>query len=478
LPDDADLSNDPLTFLYVEYSKPWSSMTFTLSSGNTVGATLSVQYYNTAGATPAWEEVADIANGTVVDGVPFRKSGTITFTAPAGWGKLSGRYPLRFSTQDADLDKFRISSLKLSLTEPLKGDQVLGQVMALAPAGWSLDPAGKINLASDVYMMFAGESVLTALVKIAEQTGEHFVRSPSGRRIRWLGPTATAEDIAALSSGLRAIETSDPATDTMALVDLSMARDSYDLYTRAYVYGGGMGDGRLTLAKCERTAPAGYTLSTTGSYLENTTAAALYGRIDRREDFSDIVPVDTSTEQAINAANALFDRAYEILRRKSTLQYAYNLSVVPGSYPLYPGQTLRVVRHEWSDGYHAVNIDTDLWVLEVTQSIGENGILIVDPVVSTVDYWPENVDARALAKTVGDVDLQRTVQLPEAGYSNTAAGTPRAITVQDSKVISVVKVTPIDDGTYPQDYTTQDLRSITVRGGIIVGIELTDVGAS
>lgn len=456
LPDDIDLTINPLGFLYIEHTEPWAEMRLTITSGNQQTAGMAIQYWNAG--SHAWERLSNIVDGTVNHGVPLTRSGTIKFTAPAAWGPdpNTGRYQIRMATQDANLDPFHLTAVTLTIGRPI--DDALARIMALAPPGWTLDPAGQIATASTVYMALAGESVLTALVKLAEQTGEHFVRSPAGRRILWLG---TAQ----YSSGLQAIQISSPGSDTMALIDLSRTSDSYEQFTRIYPYGGGAGAARLTLQYTTQSRP-GYYLSAAANYLERTDAVALYGRIDKREDFPDIAPSDMSRPQIINAANSLFDRAWQTLRRRAHPQYAYKLSVIPAEYPLYPGQTIHVVYHEWVDGYHAVAIDTiasnePLWVLEVTQSIGPDGILIVDPVVATIDFWPDT-DSRAVAKTMGDVQLQRAVELPQEGYTDTAYGVPVDIKVINGQVVSVTRVIPIADDTHD----TTDI--IKTQSGIIV----------
>ena len=60
------------------------------------------------------------------------------------------------------------------------------------------------------------------------------------------------------SSGLRAVQGTATTSKTMLIADLSRAIDSYELYTRAYAYGGGIGSGRLTMEKTTRST-AGYT---------------------------------------------------------------------------------------------------------------------------------------------------------------------------------------------------------------------------
>ncbi len=412
-----------------------------------------------------WVEVPGLVNGTISSGKPFAQSGSITFDAPQGWATDDpGLYTIRFSDQQVNLDAFRITAISVSVVQPVEDG--LQRIMALAPDGWTLDPAGMLatwdmtnDEAKSVYMQFAGESVLAALVLLAEQTGEHFTLSASARRVWWIGEAQE-------SSGLRAVQGTATTSKTMLIADLSRAVNSYELYTRAYAYGGGIGSGRLTMEHTTR-SKAGYTLGAGGAYLEADAAVAIYGRIDKREDYPDIAPSDASAPQIVNAANTLYDRVYEALRRKCQLQYAYSLAVVPNQYPLWPGQTIHVEYHEWVEEYHSVNIDTDLWVLEVAQTVSASGVQIIGLTVATVDYWSTN-DYRAVAKLMGKVQTERSVDLPETGYTSVGSGTPSYIAVQNGQVVSIGRTTTAPDGSYPPE--GQFIAAIIIKNGLITQI--------
>lgn len=454
---------NPDNLVFIRYDRPFSKITFNLTTFNTVeSSTLQIQYYNNRDPqNPAWEAVAGLTNTTNTGSgehiIPFGQDGYIEFDPPSGWSFDDGAYTIRIFDQTAEIDQFYVQSCTVTIVEPV--DDGLQRIMALAPPGWSLDPAGEFATTDPVYMQFAGESVLAALVKLSEQIGEHFTLSPSARRVWWIG---TSQE----SSGLRAVQAKELADSTMLIANLSRTSDSYELYTRAYAYGGGIGSGRLTLEKTTQSR-AGYTLNTTSNYLECDAAVAIYGRIDKREDYPDIAPVDASNAQIVNAANSLFDRVYNALRRKSTLQYAYDLSVVPSTYQIWPGQKLRVVYDEWVDGYHALAINLDLWVLEVNQVIDASGIYVADLIVATVDYWPNN-DYQAVANLMGNVETQRSVDLPATGYTSISAGNPVSIDVQNGQVVSVGRVVPLSDGIYPPNPSTDTLKWFKLRSGMMI----------
>ena len=480
-------ASEPLSFLFIQHSRPFSKINVTLSTLNTVNSdTLQIQYYNAQdAANPAWEAVPGLVNNTelVVPATdvdpefhyPFGVTGTntIEFSAPTGWSSFSGKYSIRIFDQGNQLGAFNITAISVTIVEPVTDG--LQRIMAMAPEGWTLDPAGKYatwdiseDVAKPVYMQFAGESVLGALVLLAEQTGEHFTLSAAARRVWWIGEAQE-------SSGIRAVQSTDGTLGAFApdaasqaimlITDLSKASDSYELYTRAYAYGAGVGSGRLTMEKTTRST-SGYTLDPiAGAYLESDAATAIYGRIDKREDYPDIAPVDTSVAQIVNAANTLYDRVLANLRRKCQLQYAYTLEVVPSKYEVWPGQTIRVDYHEWVENFHAVNVDTTLWALEVTQTIDDSGAQTVAFTVATVDYWSLN-DYRAVAKLMGKVETDRSVDLPATGYTSIQAGVPVNIGVKNGQVVSVGRVKPAPDGWY----AAADLVNFKLESGVITGV--------
>ncbi len=483
LPATVDFSMiEPVTYLVIGFQRPYSKITLTLSTANTVlSDTLNVQYYNPPPppALPegrvSWHSLGSLVNNTAAPGdhmdeepdlvYPFGLTGThtIEFDPPQEWTSFNGYYNIRISDEGHDLSGFIINSMTVTVIEPVSDG--LQRIMALAPPGWSLDPAsyinhlGKYDTALPVYMQFAGESILSALVLLAEQTGEHFTLSPAGRRVWWHGPVTQA-------SGIRAVQATEPGDSTMLISRLQRSADSYDLYTRAYAYGGGEGVGRLTMAKTTRDVN-NYTLGPDGAYLEATAAVAIYGRIDHREDHPDIVPANASEAQVIHAANTLFDRVYNALRRKCQVQYAYALDVVPSVYEVWPGQSVYVDYHEWVDGWHAVDIADDLVVLENTVRITQDGLRLVALRVATVDYAPTD-DFHIVARLIGQTRQDRGATVPSTGFSSDIPGTPATITIANGKVTSIGRVTPVQDGWY----TLTNLSRVKIVNGIIAKIQV------
>lgn len=451
-----DFRPEPLNFLFVKSQRPYGEIRIDVGSPvNTVVAVLQAQYYS--GVSRNWNNLS-ITDGTSSGGKPLARDGTISFSIPSDWAIYDGMYQVRLYNQNINLSPVQINSVTLMFREPTHTP--LAQLMALAPPGWSLDTVAgyaEIQNPKGVYLQLSGqESFMAALGRVAEQTGEHFALSHSGRRIRWLGSDK-------LSSGLRAIGGSasgSPDESTMLLTDMSQTDDSYDLVTRLYPTGGGSGAGVLTLAQTTRTAPIGYALSKTENYLERTSE---YGRIDAPVTYSDIAPESVFNQAVVYAANTLFDRAYEELRRVSEIQVAYEAVAIPSLYPLYPGQTIRVQYDEWYGDFHAIAVDAEVWVLGVKRQVSPEGIRTIGMTVATVDRWPGN-DYREMASAIGSMETGKAQPLPTQGHTSTGKGNPYFMSISNGLVTQILRQEAVDDGRY------ENTRTLVIRNGSIVEI--------
>lgn len=251
---------------------------------------------------------------------------------------------------------------------------------AYAPSGWTFAPDSSPPNDS-VYGYFNGETVLAAMVKIADKSQNHFYRGV-GRSLVFASSFAP--------SGVRAIQAhGDLASETCAIVNLTEQIDTYDLITRIYPRGSGNANVQLTLRATDRSAPSGYTLNTSQNYIENDTATANYGRIERQIDFRDIGPIANTDADIEAASNMLFDAALEYLKRNSTEleQATYTLQVAGCSQLLRPMQSIKVVYRDLTAG---LDINTDLNILEATWQVSTDGVYTTDLIVSNADRWPSS----------------------------------------------------------------------------------------
>lgn len=462
------------SYIYVYDDDEFIGVTFNVGSPvNTKSATLLAQYFNEDSSPQGWEELL-LTDGTRSAGKPFAVDGTVTFEPPGGWGKtVYGKYIVRFYCVTANLDPVQFNTISIIVRQPTA--TALADTMALAPAGWSLDPEGKLETIKTVYLRMNKESVLATLGRIAEQVGEHFMLSPTGRRVFWIGTDKT-------DSNLRAIGPADPGTEpddfTLYIRNLQRTLDSYLLFTRIYASGGGVGNERITLSDATNTAPAGCTMNAGEGWLQIDAAVAEYGRIDNPADYPDIVAPDNSHAAQAHAGNALLQQAYEDLRRGSELQEAYQVVVVPAKYRVWPGQTIDISYHKWTaDGYHEINIEDTLWVLSVETNVTAAGeVYTVGLAVATVDYYPV-FDGLRQAQEINAARSSRGQSLPESGLTDSNIGNVESIHVKNGKVTHLIKkpaVIPYPDGAYPVDTSGQMIGQITIQDGRIIDIWIKD----
>lgn len=428
------------TWLYIGFDMRFTRIHVDLHTVNASAASvMDRQYFNGSD----WVALPNVVDGTMVDNRAFAKDGEIAWDMPGDWARCTPTkeagswFWVRFRNTGTDFS-LRLSEIKVHAEQPtLSG---ISQIMALAPAGWTI--AGHTTTKSATYLQFGDETVLGALQKLAEATGEHF-RLGADRAIEWL------QDDAPISS-VRAVGVGDPVAtedndDVCVIADAELEEDSYSLYTRVRPYGGGTGDQRATLALATRTPPTGYTLSKADNWLISDTAEAAYGRIEARKQFDNIVSgqQDSHYVGPGMAANQLFDAALADLQRHEQPQHIYRLAVARCPAPIIVGQRLHVVYQKWLDGAKVIDIntypDSPLWVLGASCRIDELGAWTVDLEVSTTDRGPDS-DASVM---VGAIENVRGLQ----------AG-------QGSGVASIISKQIADE--------------VTIRGGTIDGVRIGD----
>lgn len=266
----------------------------------------------------------------------------------------------------AELAEYSVGFLELS--DGSGGGVDNGPETIAIAAGWTV--TGETTTATDVYAKFAGESALSALIKISEKIGEHFYIHPTAKQVVWLGTTTP-------DSGLVAIPTAgEPALGQLNpnvcfIQQFGEQTEGFELATRIYPYGGGSGDTRLTLAAANDSVPLGFTLDKANNYIESDDAAAEFGTdIHIYREFKDIRPLSNTTADLQAASNFLLKAALEALKLRDSVSdvKAYSLGVVGLNSSANPGNTIAV---EYQDELYEV--DTDLVMLEITTAITPAG---------------------------------------------------------------------------------------------------------
>lgn len=270
------------------------------------------------------------------------------------------------------------------------------QIMALAPAGWTINNGTTLT---NVYAGYNGESVLNALATVGEYIGEHW-RLGSGREIDWLGTASTF-----LPSGIRAVQqindsvAAETATTIALITSFEEQSDAAELITRIIPRGSGNGGVVLTLASITDSAPLGYTVDAVNNYLKRDDTETLYGRIERALDFKDIAPIANTTPDIQAAANMLLQACAEHLRRYGMPQKFYTIGLSKVDQVLQVGTTLRAVYRVLVDGVVIYDLNNDFNILETRNEISDQGIHTTSVTISTIDRLPQS-DNEFLAATI------------------------------------------------------------------------------
>jgi hypothetical protein len=389
------------TYVYVGHTSRFSTLRFNLTAGQseTDGDTMGVEYFS---ETSGWKDVSGLSDGTDDGSNTLRQSGNVTWTRPDDWVTTTHadkeRYWVRIRCgNDQITDTVQVNRLQIYAEEP--SDTPVADVMAYAPTGWTVEDADGAATDADTPVLaeFSGQSVLAALIRVAEITGEHF-RVGTGKTLVWLGSTLASSGIVAHSSA--------EGANACAITEMTRDLDSYERISRIYPYGGGLGTDRVTLAAATVSPAAGYTMSTTDNYLEYDAAPS---RIDATVTWGDIGNQDDENATDASASNTLYYAAYNYLRRRIAANEVYSIRVVGLDALAAVGETLRVTYHRFVDGYHAINIDDDtLNILEATTEISRDGLRALAMRLATIDVWPDS-DAGMV------VDLEKRVTALEKG---------------------------------------------------------------
>ena len=166
---------------------------------NTVVSSMTVQYFS---SLTEWTGVPTFVDGTLSEGKTWGATGTMTWDnaqdcEPTKHGGVTAYWirmiPSATLTNNVNIDEVSIRAHQPSAT-------ALADIMVYAPTGWTVS-GGYAATKKTVMLMFSGESVLNALVKVAEHTGEHFYVD-TGRKVVWLQDDPRNNPTA---SGIRAV---------------------------------------------------------------------------------------------------------------------------------------------------------------------------------------------------------------------------------------------------------------------------------
>lgn len=321
------------------------------------------------------------------------------------------------------------------------------------PPGWSYDTTSEYSYNTteqEIYQPLNNETVLGALAKVSDLTGEYFILG-AGRTVRWLRKHVLTPPFRAIQQ--RATWAAHDA-DTAHITSISYETDTYEQCSRCYAIGGTFSatnygpdgepwltiSGQLTLADAygeylagALTLPAGFTMEfdldetlTRRYYIFHAATEASIGRIERYQSWSEIKPVDGfSANEIMISSKQLALAACEWLRQRINGQTIVSIGLAGARGDLLPGSLLPVQYRAITDGVEELNLwGATLFVLEATVLLDASGLHTV--AVQAVDYgrWPRTNDEmfadltdalRYLASVTGGLPANQFQQAMETG---------------------------------------------------------------
>ena len=246
-------------------------------------------------------------------------------------------------------------------------------IMAFAPSGWTLDTATGYNSTTKAILhTFDGETILAALVRLAELTGENFYND--GRKIVWMQTDQHAATVRAVqATGGISLNTN---PDICIISSLTQNEDSSkSKIGRLYA----IDKNDLNLSTTTKTPPSGWLIGNDarGYYLEHTATWNSYG-IEAWEKMSDIDGVDP-----------LYEAAYEYITLRMADYFSYTLSITGLQKPLHPGQLIAVEYRKFKEGYKAIDINEELLILENAVKVNALGNASNRLTIANIARWPD-----------------------------------------------------------------------------------------
>ena len=373
----------------------------------------------------------------------------------------------------------------LAIDDGADGPDVTGpaDIIATAPAGWSLDTDRGFNATfKSIQHTFESETTLAAFVRLAEITGEHFYIT-AAKKVVWIrragsvklthggvtaGPFTAGETVTGGTSGATAT-----FRQTGAGNDWIYAEDASGRFVAGETVTGGTSGASIVVTVAYnpyltlRAVQGG-----DGPSLDSETGLCIVDSVEREEDSYDLVTrvyphgvgdgdaqIDLSTStwtktgytidttnnyikrdaaevsygqidrsiswKDIADADTLAETTYEYLVEHSYPYFAYKVNLSKLDTALLPGEYLHIIYHRWIDqSYHAVNIDAQLVVLETRDRIDNRGFRTVGVKVANLPRWPIS-DAVMLVNKVKTARDSYTYEQPKgsAGINTGAAYT-------------------------------------------------------
>ena len=250
-------------YLYIDSDQPFHAIEFanaiTVDSGT--GAVLGLNSIVAALELTVWDGSSWISlsfdDSVSHNGAPFGvERGRISFVKPDDWTPINDSGDMVYRARvrvSRSLDTVNFAEI---YTVSLKSEfNEVEQIMAAAPAPWSLDLSGYKGTALGVDLRMTGQNIVEGLSQVARASGTRI-------RINKALKTVTVLRQDKEHSGVHAVKNNTGSLDghpsVCYLRSLRRRRETYGIPTRIELFGGGRGSARVDLSKSTAPAPNGY----------------------------------------------------------------------------------------------------------------------------------------------------------------------------------------------------------------------------
>lgn len=288
-----------------------------------------------------------------------------------------------------------------------------------------------------------GENAYAVLLSLMLQQNAHFsfmlYNNPDFDLHVWYEHTATS---GTGFDALTLLETTNPASyqadPSVAIINkpIRVIKEPQEIYTRAYVYGAGMGVDRWTFEDWSLTGLTipGWGYNTNTSLIINQTLESQIPTITATKQFAHLEPSDPNDSTAITTnADAIWYSGRHWLqnRAKSEIIY-YEIPDLIIHRNIVPGQMIHVTYNRSSpvdsggllNQTDIIDLDDDLIVLAIRHRLGPGGIRYTNLLVGDT---PKPIQGASNTMVDKLKDLEDTVR-----HTNAGSGTPGAPTGSSS----------------------------------------------
>ncbi len=303
--------------------------------------------------------------------------------------------------------------------------------LQLSDKAWTVTEHGSTTLGG--IHVGSGETAFVVLITLLQQLKAHIsfplVNNPAFKLHVWYEfeeTSGTGFDALTLRESATPADYADDPSVAIITESIQVTLEQQEVFTRAYIYGAGMGASRFTIEdlvfhSLDPDFP-GFSVNTSQSLIINTALEASIPPIATTKQFPTYEPEDPSSAgSVIAAARGLFWSGLTWLkyRGKSVITY-YEIPNLVIHGDIVPGQLVRVIYNRASPvnasgsmvTTQIIDLDEDLIVLGIRHKIGANGIRYTTLTVGDTPKRPStglNMMAEKLK------ELEQTINHTNAG---------------------------------------------------------------